>query len=52
MLSQSNRQESFSSCIRRLKTLKSMELRSRSHKKVSPLNFEDVINVKELLDIF
>ena len=29
-----------------------MELRYRAHKKVSPLNFEDLINVKELLDIF
>ena len=52
MFSQSNRHECFSSCIRRLKTFKSMELRSRSHKKVSPLNFEDLIDVKELLDIF
>ena len=30
----------------------SMELRYRARKKVSPLNIEDLINLKELLDIF
>ena len=28
-----------------------MELRYRARKKVSPLNFKDLINLKELLDI-
>ena len=52
VLYESNRHECFISCIRRIKTLQSMELPYRARKKVSSLKFEDLINLSELLGIF